>query len=210
MQSNKKGLGTALIGALMALAAIVSPTQALDTTNIAFGQTIGGNTSIPIGHAEFCKTRPAECGPNENPVAAVPLTEALWQQLLTVNAYYNQTVAPVTDEDLYQVDEFWTYPNGYGDCEDYVLIKRRELINTGWPASTLLIAVVKQANGQGHAVLMVRTDRGDLVLDNQVGSVDLWNQTPYKYIKRQSQANAGQWVDMIDNRDIVTITAAIK
>jgi predicted transglutaminase-like cysteine proteinase len=122
----------------------------------------------------------------------------------------NATVVPVTDEDLYHVSEFWTYPNGYGDCEDIALEKRRELIEAGWPVSTLLMAVVRQRNGEGHAVLMVRTDRGDLVLDNQVGSIDLWSQTPYKFIKRQSQANAGQWVDMVDEREIVTATAAIN
>jgi predicted transglutaminase-like cysteine proteinase len=194
----------------MALVAITSPTQALDTANVAFVQTNGGTTSIPVGHAEFCNSRPDECRANPNPVALVSLTEGLWQQLLSVNAGVNQHVVPVTDQDLYQVAEFWTYPNGYGDCEDYALAKRRELVNAGWPASTLLMAVVKQANGEGHAVLMVRTDRGDLVLDNQVGSVDLWSQTPYKFIKRQSQANAGQWVDMIDDRDIVIATAAIN
>ena len=210
MQSNRKGLGAALIGTFMALAAIISPTHALDTTNVAFVQTTGGNTSIPVGHAEFCNSRPDECRANANPVELVSLTESLWQQLLSINAGVNQHVVPVTDQDLYQVAEFWTYPNGYGDCEDYALAKRRELVNAGWPASTLLIAVVKQANGEGHAVLMVRTDRGDLVLDNQVGSVDLWSQTPYKFIKRQSQADAGQWVDMIDNRDIVIATAAIN
>lgn len=210
MQSKKKGLGAALLGALAALAAIISPTQALDTANIAFVQTVGGTTSIPVGHAEFCASRPDECRAYANPVELVPLTEGLWQQLLSVNAGVNQHVAPVTDQDLYQVAEFWTYPNGYGDCEDYALAKRRELVNAGWPASTLLMAVVKQANGEGHAVLMVRTDRGDLVLDNQVGSIDLWSQTPYKFIKRQSQANAGQWVDMIDDRDIVIATAAIN
>jgi predicted transglutaminase-like cysteine proteinase len=210
MHANKKGLGAAIMGALMALAAIISPTQALDTTNVAFVQTIGGNTSIPVGHAEFCKSRPDECRAYANPVELVSLTEGLWQQLLSINAGVNQHVTPVTDQDLYQVAEFWTYPNGYGDCEDYALAKRRELVNAGWPASALLMAVVKQANGEGHAVLMVRTDRGDLVLDNQVGSVDLWSQTPYKFIKRQSQANAAQWVDMIDNRDIVTATAAIN
>jgi predicted transglutaminase-like cysteine proteinase len=210
MQSNKKGLGAALIGAVMALAATISPTQALDTANVAFVQTVGGTTSIPVGHAEFCRSRPDECRVYANPVELVALTEGLWQQLLSVNAGINQHVVPVTDQDLYQVAEFWTYPNGYGDCEDYALAKRRELINAGWPASTLLMAVVKQANGEGHAVLMVRTDRGDLVLDNQVGSVDLWSQTPYKFIKRQSQADAGQWVDMIDNRDIVIATAAIN
>jgi len=209
MQSNKKGLGAALMGAFMALAALTSPTQALDTSNVAFVQTVGGTTSIPVGHAEFCNSRPEECRAYAKPVAMVSLTEGLWQQLLSVNASINQQVVPVTDQDLYQVAEFWTYPNGYGDCEDYALAKRRDLVNAGWPASTLLISVVKQANGEGHAVLMVRTDRGDLVLDNQVGSIDLWSQTPYKFIKRQSQADAGQWVDMIDDRDIVVATAAI-
>lgn len=210
MSNTNNGLRAALLGALLALAAAVAPAQALDTTNVAFVQVASGNTSIPVGHAEFCQSRPEECRPHSNPVAAVELTEGLWQQLVNVNAAWNQAVVPVTDQDLYQVAEFWTYPNGYGDCEDYALAKRRDLINAGWPASALLMSVVKQANGEGHAVLLVRTDRGDLVLDNQVGTIDLWNQTPYKFIKRQSQADAGKWVDMLDNRDIVIATAAIN
>lgn len=210
MHSNNMGPGVALFGAMLALFALTVPTQALDTTNVAFAQTATDNTSIPIGHAEFCKSRPSECGPNSEIVPTVPLTEGLWQQLLTVNASVNQAVVPVTDQDLYQVAEFWTYPNGYGDCEDYVLAKRRNLIDAGWPASALLIAVVKQVSGEGHAVLMVRTDRGDLVLDNLIGSIDVWNSTPYQYIKRQSQADAGKWVDMLDTREVVTATAAIK
>jgi predicted transglutaminase-like cysteine proteinase len=210
MAPTKKGLQTALLSAILALTAIAVPAQALDMTNVAFVQTVSATTSIPVGHLEFCQSRPEECRPHANPVGAVSLNEQLWQQLLSVNASVNQTVTPVTDEQLYQVAEFWTYPNGYGDCEDYALAKRRQLIDAGWPASTLLMAVVKQANGEGHAVLMVRTDRGDLVLDNQVGSVDLWSATPYKFIKRQSQADAGKWVDMIDTREIVAVTAAIN
>jgi len=210
MQTNNKGLGAALFGAFIALATLAIPAQALDTNNAAFVQTLSGTTSIPIGHAEFCQQRPSECRSNAQLVPAVALNAALWQQLLVVNAHVNSTVVPVTDQELYRVNEFWTYPNGYGDCEDYALAKRRELINAGWPASTLLMAVVKQANGEGHAVLIARTDRGDLVLDNQIGSVDLWNATPYKFIKRQSQANAGQWVDMIDNREVVFATAGIN
>jgi len=210
MSIHTKELRIALLGALMALLAAI-PAQAVDFTNVAFVQTAMGTTSIPVGHAEFCQTHADECRPHANPVAAVTLTGALWQQLQAVNSHYNQAIVPVTDRDLYQVEEFWTYPNGYGDCEDYVLAKRRELMNAGWPASTLLITVVKQANGEGHAVLLVRTDRGDLVLDNQIGTIDLWNATPYKYIKRQSQADAGQWVDMIDDRTtIVATTAAIR
>ncbi|HEV7344515.1 MAG TPA: transglutaminase-like cysteine peptidase [Devosia sp.] len=209
MYVTKKGLGAALLLAIMALAAGSASARAVDTTNVAFVQTVGGATSIPVGHAEFCNARPQECRANADPAAIIALNDGLWQQLLTVNAGVNQHVVPVTDQDLYQVAEFWTYPNGYGDCEDYALAKRRQLIDAGWPASTLLMAVVKQSNGEGHAVLMVRTDRGDLVLDNQVGSIDLWSNTPYKFIKRQSQAHAGQWVDMVDQRSIVVATAAI-
>ncbi|MBJ3784056.1 transglutaminase-like cysteine peptidase [Devosia sp. MSA67] len=188
--------------------ASAAPAAALDLTNVAFIQTSVAATSIPVGHLEFCNAHPSECRANDRVVPAMALDEASWQQLVSVNAYYNQNVVPVTDQDLYKVAEFWTYPNGYGDCEDFALAKRRDLINSGWHPSTLMIAVVKEANGNGHAVLMARTDRGDLVLDNQDGSIRLWNETPYKFIKRQSQAHSGQWVDMIDDRVIVVAAAS--
>lgn len=199
MPFTTKGLISGLIFALLTIA----PAAALDLTSVAFVQTSAQATSIPVGHLEFCNTRPDECRPNDRIIPATGLTETTWQQLVNVNAYYNQNVVPVTDEDLYKVAEFWTYPNGYGDCEDFALAKRRDLINAGWHPSTLMIAVVKEANGNGHAVLLARTDRGDLVLDNQNGTIRLWSETPYKFIKRQSQAHSGQWVDMFDDRVIV-------
>jgi predicted transglutaminase-like cysteine proteinase len=200
MALNRNWLASMVCGALLALAA---PAAALDLTNVAFIQTIDAVTSIPVGHMEFCRTHANECRANDTVIPATPLTETKWQELVAVNAHYNTTVVPVTDQQLYQVDEFWTYPNGYGDCEDFALAKRRDLIEAGWHPSTLMIAVVKEASGAGHAVLLVRTDRGDLVLDNQEGAILLWSETPYKFIKRQSQAHAGQWVDMIDDRTIV-------
>lgn len=159
--------------------------------------------SIPIGHAEFCRLHASECRSNREIVDAIVLTEDRWAELLEVNGTINSSVVPTTDQNLYQVSEFWTYPNGFGDCEDFVLAKRRALIDLGWEASTLLISVVRQENGEGHAVLMVRTDRGDLILDNQESLVKLWNETPYHYLKRQSQANAGQWVDFYDQRETI-------
>ena len=206
MSFNKKGLLAGLISLAFALAP-AAPAAALDLANVAFVQTSAGTTSIPVGHLEFCNSHPAECRANDRVVPAMALTDTSWQQLVSVNAYYNQNVVPVTDQVLYQVAEFWTFPNGYGDCEDFALAKRRDLINAGWHPSTLMVAVVKEANGNGHAVLLVRTDRGDLVLDNQDGAVRLWSETPYKFVKRQSQANPGQWVDMIDDRTIVVAAA---
>jgi predicted transglutaminase-like cysteine proteinase len=204
MPNNKNNSYIVLICAvIVTLIAFMPPASAaqIDTSNAAFA-TIAGPTSIPVGAADFCKSHRTECRPNAHVVDAVALNEALWTQLLQVNAGVNGTVVPVTDEQLYQVAEYWTYPQGYGDCEDIALEKRRELINDGWDPSTLLMAVVREANGNGHAVLMVRTDRGDLVLDNQDGMVLVWTETAYQFVKRQSQANPGQWVDIVDNRGI--------
>lgn len=193
-------LRSALVIILLAMSSWLPSTTALalNFDNSAFAPA-GTATSIPIGHAEFCQTRPAECVENNKKVQAITLNQANWGQLLEINKKYNAEVRPITDQDLYEVAEFWTYPNGAGDCEDYVLVKRRALIDAGWPASTLLITVVQQADGAGHAVLMVRTDRGDLVLDNQNGLVLRWSETPYTYIKRQSQAHAGIWVELFDD-----------
>lgn len=189
--------------AIIALFSILPAAAAtVDLSNPAFAQT-SGPTSIPIGHSEFCKAHRAECKPNRSVVDAQELTEDRWQALVAINAKMNRDIVPVTDADLYKVEELWTYPQGYGDCEDIALAKRRELIAEGWDASTLLMAVVRQGNGDGHAVLMVRTDRGDLVLDNQDGAVRVWSDTPYQYLKRQSQANAGEWVDILDNRVVM-------
>lgn len=190
--------------AVVTLFAFLPPAGAaqVDTSNPAFAE-IAGATSIPVGAAEFCKAHRDECAPNSTVVDGVELTQDLWAQLLAINADVNARVAPVTDADQYQIEEYWTYPQNAGDCEDYALEKRRTLINGGWDPSVLMIAVVRQASGAGHAVLMVRTDRGDLVLDNQDGMVLVWTETPYQYIKRQSQANPGQWVDIVDNRGIV-------
>ncbi len=170
---------------------------------------IASQTSIPVGHAEFCAKRPGECHAMA-PAAPAHLTDGLWRELQDVNNLLNTTITAVSDADLYGTEEFWTYPtSGYGDCEDYVLGKRQALIERGWDASNLLISVVVQPNGEGHAVLMVRTDRGDLILDNQEGLIKLWTDTPYTFVKRQSQAHSGQWVDILDARNsIVTATAS--
>jgi predicted transglutaminase-like cysteine proteinase len=200
--SKLKSFIAASVAVGMAMFILAMPGKAgeVDFSNPAFAPT-GGLTSIPIGASEFCKSHRSECAPNRHVVEAMPLDEQRWAQLVDTNNLINAAVVPVTDIDYYHEDEVWAYPtDGYGDCEDFALAKRKALIADGWNPSTLLITVVREANGAGHAVLMVRTDRGDLVLDNQDGRILLWNQTPYQYLKRQSQADASRWVDLIDGR----------
>ena len=158
----------------------------------------GGITSQPIGHYEFCQSHPSECG-STGSARRVELTRALWSRIIGINDRVNVMVQPRTDMEMWGKPELWSYPTTEGDCEDYVLLKRRMLMDRGWPASALLITVVRDENG-GHAVLTVRTDQGDFILDNQESKVLAWYQTPYRYIKRQSESEAMRWVSIQDDR----------
>jgi predicted transglutaminase-like cysteine proteinase len=199
--SKFKGFIAAAVAIGMAAFILAMPARAdqVDFTNPAFAPA-GGITSIPVGASEFCKAHRSECKANPRAVEAMGLSEARWNELVQINNVINAGIVAITDEDYYKVAEYWAYPDGYGDCEDFALAKRKALIEAGWNPSTLLMTVVRESKGTGHAVLMVRTDRGDLVLDNQDGRVLLWNETPYQFLKRQSQADAGQWVDLVDPR----------
>ena len=200
-----KKLTCGLALGLLGLAAPASAAQLIDFSNGAFIQT-SGPTSIPYAALELCQRIKPACAPSVAVTPAVTLTETLWKQLLFVNDYFNTTIKPMTDMEQYHVADFWTYPDsGYGDCEDYQLAKQRELIRDGWPRSDLLMTVVRDRDGQGHAVLMVRTDRGDFVLDNEDGLIRLWSDTAYVYLKRQSQANPAEWVGLIDSHQTTIV-----
>lgn len=162
---------------------------------------VAGLTSQPIGHYNFCKSHPSECKIRTTKTTPPTLTRELWKQLVEINAYSNSTIAPVTDMEGFGVEEHWVYPVSYGDCEDYVLMKRHMLMQKGWPASALLITVVLQPNGEGHAVLTVRTDKADYILDNLNSKILPWNETEYTYLKRQSSKNTGAWETITDIRN---------
>ncbi|MBV6657025.1 MAG: transglutaminase-like cysteine peptidase [Devosiaceae bacterium] len=194
MKSTLKG---ALLALMMAGASTAGATTA--QAEAPFMQMLGA-TSAPIGYVELCQRSPEFCIQRTSSPTVVTLTQNSWHELLAVNHHVNQTVLPITDHDLYGQIEVWTMPNGLGDCEDYVLMKRDMLIARGWPASALLITVVRERSGQGHAVLTVRTDRGDFILDNQAANVLRWDQTPYTYIKRQSEFDETVWASIHDAR----------
>ncbi len=161
----------------------------------AASMTTGGLTSQPIGHYEFCKTNPAECSIRPRDTGPERMTPATMRLIASVNVSVNRAVKPMNDFDIYGKDEVWTYPDkGVGDCEDYVLLKRRSLAERGLSLSNLLITVVRKPDGEGHAVLTVRTDKGDLILDNLNDSVKTWNKTPYRFLKRQASDHTGRWV----------------
>ena len=193
--------GTITLSILTSFGAITST-----STSHAFDierMTVMGRTSQPIGHYNYCIENPADCKAISASPLAPSLTKARWAQMVKINTLANSNVEPVTDLEQYKKEEHWTLPGKYGDCEDYVLLKRQLLIDQGWPVSSLLVTVVKQSSGEGHAVLTVRTAKSDFILDNLNNKILTWNRTEYHYLKRQSTLHSGHWADIQDSRDIV-------
>lgn len=180
----------------------IMTSQSMALAGLSPMKTIG-LTSSPIGHVQFCKNYPSECKTHQRPQSVVQIDENSWRDLVQINAHFNKSIEPVTDQDQYRTAEYWAYPGQRGDCEDYVLAKRKALINRGWPASALLITVVREPNGTGHAVLTVRTDKAEFILDNQDPRILPWKRTVYQYVKRQSARHAGRWDSIRDLRAVV-------
>ena len=175
----------------------LDPSPQAKVQKIAFMSSFG-DTLPPIGYVNFCREHESECRPARRVADRIQLSAAKFDAIKEVNDAVNTAVAPITDFELYGTAEMWAYPSANkGDCEDYVLLKRRLLAARGFPESTLLITVVRDENNEGHAVLTVRTDRGDLVLDNKRREIMRWAETPYTFVKRQSERNPLVWISLL-------------
>jgi len=193
-------LGRSAAASLFALAVLGAPTPSSAQERALF-VSLGETTRAPIGWNEFCEENPRDCSNRASVPRDIVLTAQAWNDLLRVNLWANTHIKPMTDLEHYGVVEKWAYPDdGYGDCEDYVLLKRRMLMQAGWPREALLITVVRDKNGDGHAILTVKTDKGEFVLDNQTDEILLWSDTGYRFVKRQSQADQNVWISLGDPR----------
>ncbi len=171
--------------------------QTAETRRLQASLPAGAITSPPIGWVQFCAENAAECRMRFARAREVQLTPAAFAQIARVNIQVNREIEQVSDLDHFGVEEYWTYPvDGKGDCEDLVLEKKRRLVIMGFPREALLITVVRDHNGEGHAVLTVVTNRGDYVLDNFTNEMKLWHGTGYRFIKRQAQTDPNQWVSL--------------
>lgn len=179
--------------ACLALVLAVSPLQAASD-----GKTLTeyGKARPPIGYVLFCKRGAEECQTTGGKFERVALTNDAWNEINQVNQFVNSAIKPASDLDTYHTPEYWAYPTTLGDCEDYVLLKKKLLVQLGFNADELLITVLLDEHGEGHAVLSILTKSADLILDNRRDEVLSVNQTNYKFLKRQSQLDPNQWVSL--------------
>ena len=209
MWSPARILGAGFVaGALISALAMPS---ALTAGEWPLFVSVGPVARAPIGWLEFCSEYPGECDTKALEARDVVLTPKAWKDMVQINKWVNDTIKPITDLEHWGVVERWNYPDdGYGDCEDYVLLKRRMLMQAGWPRQALLITVVRDKRGDGHAVLTVKTDKGEFILDNQNEEVLPWSETGYRFVKRQSQTDPNVWVALGDPRPVAAATATSR
>lgn len=196
MKRYPKGIPAAGLAAL----AFIVAASAAKADRVLFA-SLGDASRAPIGWIEFCSDKPKDCTGGPSIARDVVMSGKAWKDLVRINKWVNESVKPITDLDHWGVVEKWSYPeDGYGDCEDYVLLKRKLLIDAGWPREALLVTVVRERSGDGHAVLTVKTDKGEFILDNQHPEILLWSETSYRFVKRQSQTDQNVWVSLGDPR----------
>jgi predicted transglutaminase-like cysteine proteinase len=187
--------GRLSFGALCVVAATSLSVEARTLPRPAGFAPIGAPTSTPLGWADFCHRYVGECNANPDLVPPLRLNKTAWTDLEAVNEDVNVAIVPLSDLDHWGVVDQWDYPtDGKGDCEDYALLKRKLLISKGYSQNILLLTVVRDHGGEGHAVLTVTTDHGDFVLDNQSDAILAFDQTGYRFVKRQSPQNPNIWL----------------
>lgn len=152
-----------------------------------------GNTAMPpAGLMGFCVRNMSECAAKGAGTVIVALDDQRRHELDTVQSGVNKAITPRSIQ-----GDAWFYPTqGYGECNQYALEKRKELIALGWPRQALLLTSAVTESGEGHLVLVARTSAGDLVLDNRAGPVLDWSYLPYRWVAQQTASSFVQWVSL--------------
>jgi predicted transglutaminase-like cysteine proteinase len=170
------------------------------TGSVGTAMQVSGYAFPPPAFNAFCKREPNLCR-TENGDNVLELTAAREEELEAVNAFVNRRIRERSDLQTSGDADYWQVPSTQGDCEDFAILKKSELLKRGWPASVLLLTVARLGDG-GHTVLTVRTSKGDKVLDNRTNAIRDWSNTPYRYFARQSQLAADKWVRIEQQRSL--------
>lgn len=153
----------------------------------------GRPTLPPLTYTVFCLRYQAECRPRRSfRGGPTRLTKERWAELKAVNRTVNRAIAPQPNE-LGLAGEEWIVNPDRGDCNDYAVSKRHELLQRGWPARVLLLSEVVTSSGDHHLVLVVRARSGDLILDNLVPEIKLWSRVPYRWVRMQMPSDSRLW-----------------
>jgi predicted transglutaminase-like cysteine proteinase len=151
----------------------------------------------PFAHTRFCLQYPADCEVRGIVFrgGGLRMTLPRWEELTDINRQVNRAIAPEPNLGGVAAERWLIHP-ARGDCNDYAVTKRHELIKRGWPSRALLLAEVVTTWGEHHLVLVVRTKEGDFVADSLHPKVRRWSETPYHWVRVQSPQNPMFWASV--------------
>lgn len=178
--------------ALAALTSFSTPTEGV-ASGSDFLKSRGLGVAPP-GAQRLCSTYSWACARG---TSGGTVTQGQMQVVRAVNSQINRSTRAIEDSQQYGEAERWAIPTSRGgDCEDYALAKKRALISKGIDPQRLLIATVLDRNRRPHAVLVVRTENGDMVLDNVTNSIRSWQDTRYVFLRMQDPSRPSRWVNV--------------
>lgn len=201
------GKAPALVIAAAVLASLVGGPASADQSrqanlrvsserDAAFGQSVVP-TLAPFAHVLFCKTHRAECAPDNRGARILDASAETMKTIQGVNNDVNRQIRPASDASG-PLGDVWSLSPKRGDCEDFVLTKRQRLRQAGFPTGALRVAVTRTSAGEGHAVLIVTTSKGNLVLDNRMSKIVRWQDARLTMVKLQSAKDPQLWYAMND------------
>lgn len=159
--------------------------------------SLGNFTLPPVAFTQFCLHYPDQCKSERIAFRGGPvrLTETRWDDLRDVNKAVNASIVPEANAEGVP-GEKWLIRPASGDCNDFAVTKRYELLKRGWPPRALLLSEVVTTWGEHHLVLVVRTSLGDLVLDNLTAQIRPWARSPYRWVRIQTSKNPNYWASL--------------
>ena len=176
----------------IAVAITLIVTTPVATTSSVRVATLGPALA-PMANVLFCERYPEDCA-IKGSKKPFQMTEARRKELEEVNTKINSSISPKPDANKEPIDQ-WTVNPAAGDCDDYAVTKRHELIKLGWPTSAVLLAEVRRPEGAYHLIVVARTSAGDFVLDNLQSRVRELAQAKadYQWVKMQSADDPRSW-----------------
>jgi predicted transglutaminase-like cysteine proteinase len=154
---------------------------------------VASPTLAPLQHVRFCLRYPSDCKSDPTENERIDLDVENSDLLMLVNHRVNMSIAPTAKRYGPNLRDGWTIAPEMGDCNDYAVTKRHDLVESGLPSRALRLSVVKTAAGIGHLVLVVATTKGDLVMDDLTEEILPWRSTDYHWLKIQSATDPKFW-----------------
>ncbi len=178
-----------LASALLAMAGSVLPAHAAMEPRIIDNSVSLTPRRPLLAHVRFCLLYDGQCDVYRDRRDPAMRVQDHWNEAQRVNLAVNRSIRPKPDEGF----DSWDINVTEGDCEDYALQKRADLLALGWPSDHLRIAIVRTTEGVPHAVLLVRIGGLDYVLDNLTARVLPWNETGHRFLMLQDRHDPRAW-----------------